>query len=483
MALWTGHELNRILGCTLLETLNFHGVSIDSRTAHTGDLFFAIKGPYSDGHSYIQEAFKKGCTAAVVSEINPSVPKEFPQILLKDTLAGLVALATEARARTNAHIIAITGSVGKTSTKEMLRHVLSAYGKVSYSVASYNNHWGVPLSLARLPSDATYGVFEVGMNNSNEIAPLSQLIRPHMAIITNISPAHIGHLGSMSAIAEEKSYLFSGLVAGGVALIPTDTPFKSYLYSRARAFQAETILTFGSEEDADYRLLTYENTLCDYGGQIRAYTPSQETSDLSPQEISYTLSIPGKHQAFNSLMVLAVVQTLNLPLSPTLGIFSTLTAVKGRGIIHKILVDKNRRIILIDDSYNANLVSLKAALELLITINPQEGGRRLVVLGEMKELGFEANDHHQEISETINSHPIECAYYVGDSAIEHGFSYLTPEKQGVYVKKVEDLLPSLIPELKNNDVLLIKGSKSTRVSLLVEHLLTLGYNTHCDLTK
>lgn len=463
MTLWTGAELNKLFDENLPQTLVISGVSIDSRTAKPGDLYIALQGVYSDGHLYVHAAVQNGCIAVLVDRLIPGLPEGISQIVVSDTLAALQILGQAARQRTKAKVIAITGSVGKTSTKEMLRKILTNFGSVSWSLASYNNHWGVPLSLARLPEDADFAVFEVGMNHPGEIEPLACQIRPHVAAITPIAPAHLGYMGSIEAIAQEKSTIFKGLLPNGAAIFCADSSFNAYLNDQAQHCKAAQIFTYGSSKNADFQLLAYAPTHNGTAGHV--------TAAYKGQQVSYDFSIAGIHQAQNSVLCLAVLKALDLDWKAVTPFFKNLEPVQGRGVFHEIILDESRRILLLDDAYNANLASMKAAIDMLIGIEPQDGGRRIIVFGEMLELANEAESHHQQVAQYINDAPISCAYFVGGTAIQHGFSHLHPKKQGLFLHQAVDLQPTFSHLLQNNDVILIKGSKGSRVSILVDCLL------------
>lgn len=463
MTLWTGAELNQLFDANLPETFAVSGVSIDSRTAKPGDLYVALHGVHSDGHLYVHAAVQKGCVGVLVDRLIPGLPQGISQIIVPDTLAALEMLGQAARQRTKAKIIAITGSVGKTSTKEMLRKILANFGPVSWSLASYNNHWGVPLSLARLPADVDFAVFEVGMNHPGEIEPLACQIRPHVAAITLIAPAHLGHMGSIEAIAQEKSMIFKGLLPDGAAIFCADSSFDAYLNDQAHHCKAAQILTYGLSKNADFQLVAYALTHNGTAGHV--------TARYKDQQIGYDLSIAGAHQAQNSVLCLAVLKALNLNWKAATPFFKNMEAVQGRGVFHEIILDASRRILLIDDAYNANLASMKASIDMLVGIEPQDGGRRIVVFGEMLELANEAESHHQQVAQYINDAPITCAYFIGGAAVQYGFSHLNLEKQGLFVHQATDLEPTFSHFLQNNDVVLIKGSKGSCVNILVDCLL------------
>jgi UDP-N-acetylmuramoyl-tripeptide--D-alanyl-D-alanine ligase len=465
MILWTGIELNRIFSANLAEEICITGISIDTRTLKPGDLFVALKGENGDGHTFLAQAEQKGAVAALVSRRDPFLA--IPQIVVQDTLQGLRELAQAARQRTKAHVIAITGSVGKTSTKEILAQVLSCFGKVSYAQASYNNHWGVPLSLALIKPDAQFAILEIGMNNPGEIAPLSQLVRPHIGVITNIAPAHIGHMGSLDAIAAEKSHIFDGLEAPAIAIVPTDDiqedkNFYQFFKAKAHNQGAQRIISFGKEATAEFRLKTYQQNSSGTGAALDI--------EVGKKHFQYQWPLVGEHLANIALIVHAVAEVLNLKQDEVCQALTKVHPIKGRGIHHHILV-KGQQIYLIDDAYNANLTSMLAGLKVLKTIKPQKKGRRIAVLGEMLELGDFALDHHQRIAQFLDNSEIDQVFLTGGIAMLHCYNTLPEHLRGGYTQQVQELVPLVMNYLRPHDVVFVKGSKGSRVSVVVEALL------------
>jgi UDP-N-acetylmuramoyl-tripeptide--D-alanyl-D-alanine ligase len=454
MNLWTGIELNQIFNANVPQDLSITGISIDTRTIKSGDLFVALKGEGRDGHDFLDKAAEAGAVAALVSCVNPNL--SLPQILVNDTLNALTLLGEKARTRTKARVIAITGSVGKTSTKEVLAQVLSAFGRVSYAHASYNNHWGVPLSLARMDRHADFAIFEIGMNNPGEIAPLAQLVKPEIAIITTIAPAHIGHMGSLQAIAEEKSDIFLGLLPGGQAIIPHDTSYKDLLIHKAQSHGAGKVTTVGKSMGADYRLLSCQSQ------------PSHQGSFIEIEVREQTYPCSGEHLAHIALTVCAVAEGLNLDLDKVVETLPRVQPIKGRGYHHQIIY-KGMDIHLVDDAYNANVTSMLAGLKVLTTLKTQ--GRRIAVIGEMLELGDFAYDHHREIFQFMVDESIDLVFATGGKAVEMCFQELPIAKQGGYARTAQELIPMVLKELCLHDILYVKGSKGSRVSLVVDALL------------
>lgn len=464
LGLWTSQEVAAALAIpeepSSWKTM---GISIDSRTLKPGDLYIAIRGDTHDGHAFVGEAFDKGAVAAIVDHPLES-HNQFPQLIVEDTLAALTKLGAFARQRTSATIIAVTGSVGKTSTKEMLRHVLGEYGVTFASPASYNNHWGVPLSLAIMPRDAVYGIFEVGMNHRGEIAPLASLVCPHIAVITAIAEAHIGLMASRQDIAEEKSDIFKCSPAPVLAIINQDAPEFDLMRSHAAHYRVSKILGFGKSQKAAVRLLDYR---LDSTGQMGVVTAT-----LSEQNLDYTLPQPGEHVALNSLIALALGEALGLDQGRLVVQLKTLPAVKGRGQQHRIPITGGE-ILLIDDAYNANLTSMQAGLSVLAATPVSPTGRRLAILGEMLELGSQAEAHHQHLMAEVLARPIHRIFAVGGPVMETAFKGGVPaDKVGGYVQNADALVPLVLNDLRPGDIVFVKGSKGSQVSKLVDKLLS-----------
>lgn len=461
MTLWTEQETHDALGLPLntQKGWNASGISIDTRTLQPGDLYVAIKGESLDGHDFVADALKKGAVAAVVEQ--GKLPTDDLSLVVPDTLKALEQLGRFARGRTQAKVVCLTGSAGKTTTKEMVRHVLEAFGKTSFSQASYNNQWGVPLSLAQMPKDAQYGVFEMGTNHKGEIAPLSLLSQPDIAIITTIAEAHIGLMGSIDAIAEEKSEIFRGIKPGGLAILPKDSPYYDYLAERAKSMGVAKIISFGKHSEAMVQLIDYK------------FDPQEGISRIKARvfdcEISYTLLFKGEHLAIDSLIALGVAHSFNLDLQIACDCLSGVEPLKGRGVWHKISW-RGGHFTLIDDAYNANLASMKAGLAVLASTPPQHKGRRVAVLGEMRELGHKSRDHHLEIAEELKGLGIDRVFVVGAEA-ECLFEALSPAVRGGYALKPETLFPLIESELVQGDVVLVKGSNGSKVSHVVDYLV------------
>jgi UDP-N-acetylmuramoyl-tripeptide--D-alanyl-D-alanine ligase len=398
LALWNAAAIEAATGGISSHNFEASGVEMDSRDVKPGDVFVALKGEAMDGHRFIEVAFAKGAVAAIVDR-----PVDFPHVLVADTTKALHDLAHAARDRAvEAVRIGITGSVGKTGVKEAIFACLdrASRGAAHRSVRSYNNHVGVPLSLARMPARAKFGVFEMGMNNQGEIAPLSAHARPHVALITTIAPAHIDKLGSLEAIANEKSQIFTGLVPGGIAIIPADSEWTERMIGHAKACGAH-IVTFGRAKTADVRLL---DAIPAAGGG------SLVTADLGDRRVCYTIAEPGEHWIVNSLGVMAAVRAAGGDLASAGLALAEMGGLKGRGARHTIAAAGGTAL-LIDESYNANPASMRATLK---TLAATTATRRIAVLGSMKELGDFTETFHRQLAGSIIEAGVTHAILVGD---------------------------------------------------------------------
>ena len=458
--LWSEQELMQALGVAPSAPLRVpvSGVSIDTRTLQPGDLFFAIKGDSSDGHDYVERAFAAGAAACVVGiERGKALSAHGPLFAVDEPLRAMERLGIAARARTKAKIVAVTGSVGKTSAKEMLRLVLSKVGATHASAASYNNHWGVPLTLARMPADTAFGVFEIGMHHSNEIAPLVAMVRPHVALITTIAPVHIEHLGSIEAIAEAKAEIFAGLEPKGVAVLNRDAPQFELLEARARA-QGAKVLSFGSDDEADVKLLR-----CDPSGEA-----SRIRACIGVGELSFGLGAPGVHMAQNALGVLLAAKALGADLLVCAAALAEFAPPKGRGE-RFTLMTAGGPLTLIDESYNANPASMRAALSLLGATAPGKGGRRIAVLGDMLELGAEGAAMHADLANALGAAKVDRLFCAG-LLMRALFDAATATMRGAWAPTAAELEPAILRALHGGDVVMIKGSNGSRMGQLAATL-------------
>ncbi|MBX3568429.1 MAG: UDP-N-acetylmuramoylalanyl-D-glutamyl-2,6-diaminopimelate--D-alanyl-D-alanine ligase [Rhizobiaceae bacterium] len=437
------------------------GVSIDSRSLQPGEAFFAIKGETMDGHDFATAAVKAGAALLVVAEGKlPALGRlTAPMIVVPDVLAALENLGRAARARSRAKVIAVTGSVGKTTTKEALRHVLSAVGTVHASDKSFNNHWGVPLTLARLPADADYAVFEIGMNHADEIRPLVKMVRPHVAIITLIAAAHLGHFKDLDAIAQAKAEIFEGIEPGGTALLNRDDSRWKLLEGLARQAGVEHVAGFGENARAQYRLVK-----C-----ALAAGHSDITVKLGSKAVDLRIGAPGRHIVQNALAVIGAARIAGADIGKVAAAFATLQPERGRGRQHRLAVGEGT-FTLIDESYNANPASMKAAIDLLDATPPQDGGRRIAVLGDMLELGDHAARLHAGIAADIAATRTEIVLTAGPlmrSLADNMPSGVT----GEYRPTVEELKPVLLDTVGPGDVVMVKSSNGAGFAKLVNALL------------
>ena len=462
LALWTAAEIADATGGTASGPFQASGVEMDSRDVRPGDLFVALRGETTDGHNYIAKAIANGA-AAVVTEH----PVDWPHVLVADTTRALAALAAESRARSAATIVGVTGSVGKTGVKEAIFTALdrACRGAAHRSVRSYNNHVGVPLSLARMPGRAAYGVFEMGMNHAGEIAGLTTQVRPHVAVITTIAPAHIENLGSEEAIADAKAEIFDGLEKGGTAVIPADSPHFDRLRAAAEAKGAK-VLSFGRAAGSDVRLL--DAIPAANGGSL-------VTAALGERRLCYTVAEPGEHWVSNSLCVMAAVHAAGGDLGAAGLALAEMGGLKGRGARHRIAVAGGHAL-LIDESYNANPASMRATLAQL---GHTPAGRRVAVLGAMRELGDFTEGFHAQLVEPLAEAGVDYAILVGPemvalarelgkashNALGKGLGFAHCEGPGEAIAALEEF------GLVAGDAVLVKGSNSVGLARLVSHFV------------
>ena len=453
--LWTSIDAAAATGGTAIAEWAATGISIDTRTLETGDLFVALAGPNFDGHDFVDTAFAAGAASALVSR--EASLNGRPGLVSTDTLDALEKLATAARDRSRAKIAAITGSVGKTGTKEALAHVLSAQGETGYSKSSLNNHWGVPLSVARLPASARFGVFEIGMNHPGEITPLVGLVRPHVAVITAIASAHREFFDSVEDIARAKGEIFSSL-DGGTAIINRDTEFFPLLADMAQDAGANDIVSFGRHAEADMRLI---ECLSDATGNA---IDARWRGDA----ISYRVDQPGVHWAYNSLAVLATADALGADMKKAAADLATLPALPGRGAVH-VIPWGDGTIRLIDDCYNANPESMSAALKTLGHMQP-DGGRRVAIIGDMLELGDTSRTAHAGLKDHIEKNDIDAVFMAGPemSALA---DVLDADRIGATADSAAALLPAVLSGLRAGDVVTVKASNGTGLGRIVAALI------------
>lgn len=437
------------------------GISIDSRSLQPGDAFFAIKGEAMDGHDFATSAIKAGAGVLVVAEGKlPSLGRlTAPMIVVEDVLAALEKLGVAARTRSSAKIIAVTGSAGKTTTKEALRHVLSAVGKVHASAQSFNNHWGVPLTLARMPEDCDYAVFEIGMNHPGEIRPLVKMVRPHVAIVTLIAAAHLGFFKNLDEIARAKAEIFEGLEPDGAAVLNRDDPRWKLLDKMARAAGVEHVFGFGENARSTFKLAK-----C-----VLHADHSDIAARIDGHEVVASIGAPGRHMVQNVLAVLGAAHLVGADLAKVASALADLSAERGRGKRH-VLRHPKGPITLIDESYNANPASMDAAMALLNATPVSGEGRRIAVLGDMLELGNHSAKLHAALADLIVGTETRTVF-LGGPEMQALADILPDDIKTEYRAGAEDLKPVLLSALKAGDVVMIKSSKGIGFSKLVDALL------------
>ncbi|PRX11689.1 UDP-N-acetylmuramoylalanyl-D-glutamyl-2,6-diaminopimelate--D-alanyl-D-alanine ligase [Martelella mediterranea] len=459
--LWTSAEMvtamdGRPVG-ELPEGVN--GISIDSRTIAPGEAFFAITGDRVDGHSFAGHAAANGAGMLVISEAKlPALGRlTCPMIVVDDVLEAMVRLAAASRARVAGRIIAVTGSVGKTSTKEMIARGLKASGKVHAAVASFNNHWGVPLTLARMPADTEFGVFEIGMNHSGEIRPLTKLVRPHVAVVTTVAPVHIGNFSGIREIAAAKAEIFEGLEPDGAAIINRDIDEFEHLARAAKNCGAQ-IVSFGEHAKALFRLLDYR-TIGDKG-HVQALLGTEEP-------VAFNLGLAGQHMAENALAALAAISMAGGDAHAALEALETAEQLKGRGLRQQLAIGDGT-VTLIDESYNANPASMRAALELLGAGN--QGGRRIAILGDMLELGDYAEDAHEALAGPLVSSGVTDVWLAGEHV--KALRDALPESIVVeYRENAEELAEFAAGALAAGDTVMVKSSNGSGFGKIVAKLV------------
>ncbi len=473
MSLWTAEEAARATGGQARGAADWQagGVSIDTRTLLPGDLFVALKAA-RDGHDFVAQALAQGAAAALVSRVPEGVAPDAPLLLVPDVLEALEALGRAARARTQARVVAVTGSVGKTSTKEMLRAALARQGRVHAAEASYNNHWGVPLTLARMPAETDFAVIEIGMNHPGEIAPLARLARPHVALITTVAPAHLEAFDSIEGIAREKAAVFSGLEPGGVAVVNGDLEVSDLLVATARD---RVCVTFGAGALNDYRLT--DLALRDGATIARMHTPPRP----DPSEHLMRLATCGRHFAMNALGVLAVVDALGADATLAARDLSQWQPPAGRGQREQVVLDpvEGLGFTLLDDAYNANPASVAAALEVLVAHQPVAPGRRVAILGDMLELGPDEAALHAALADLDWLQAVDVVHCVGPR-MRTLWQRLEGDAQGLWVPDTAGLLARPGALVGPGDVVLVKGSLGMRLGQLVDALRKLGQTPDQD---
>ena len=457
-ALWTSDEVARALApAAITAPFAANGVTFDSRAVVKDDLFFALSGETTDGHGFVGEAMKRGAAAAVVSRDVEAVGGTL--IRVPDTLKALASLGRAGRRRSTARIASVTGSVGKTSTKDALRAMLAAQAPTSASAASFNNHVGVPISLARMPREARYGVFEIGMNHPGEIEPLARQVEAHVGVITNVGPVHIGHMGSEEAIADEKGCLFAGMAEGAVAVLNRDSHHYDRLAGQARRFGVSRLVGFGRSEAAEARLLSC--SLQDTGSDVAAL--------IHGRRIEYRLGAAGEHWVLNSIAALAVVEALGANVVEAAATLKGIGASPGRGA-RRMLKFGAGTVELLDESYNANPVSMRAMLALLARTEPAQGGRRLLAMGDMRELGEGADAYHAGLADAVAASGAAQVFLCGPH-MQALWPLLAPAQRGVHRPDSAALAGDVAAALRAGDVIAVKGSLGSKMKNVVDAIV------------
>lgn len=457
--LWSASEIRYAVDGILQGDFDVFGISNDTRTLQPGDLYIALAGRGNhDGHDFVPQAFAQGAAGVLVQQ-NP-VDKS---ILVSDTFAAMQRLGIEARNRVNDHgkIIGITGSVGKTTCRALTEQALKTFGVLHASTASLNNHWGVPLSLARMPRETQFGVFEIGMNHADEITLLSQQVRPHVAIITTVEAAHIGNFADgITGIARAKAEIFAGLEPGGTAVLPADNPHLALLESEAARYGVEKILRFGRGDNADLRFISYERLA--RGGNV--------TASYKGQVFSFLLPLRGEHNAMNALAALGAVIALDLNMERAAAQFADMDDVEGRGNISTLTIAPGKQITLIDDRHNSSPVALSASIRELGQTPVK--GRRILALGDMLELGEQAPAMHAGIAPVITASQIDLTLTCGE-LMAH-LNHALPNDQAIHYPDSQTMASAMGTVLKDGDILLVKGSRGAQMIHVVDALNRMG---------
>ncbi|MEQ8824924.1 MAG: UDP-N-acetylmuramoyl-tripeptide--D-alanyl-D-alanine ligase [Filomicrobium sp.] len=429
-------------------------ISIDSRAVAEGDLFVALKDR-RDGHDFVTTAFQSGARAALVSRGYQRKPGDVALLRVDDTLSGLERIGMAARARLgpDAKVIGVTGSVGKTTTKEMLKACLSRLGSTHAADKSFNNHWGVPLTLARMPADTKYGVFEIGMNHAGEITPLTKMVRPDVAIITTVAPVHLEHFASVEEIAAAKAEILTGLSSDGRAVLNGDNEHYAFLRSEAERLGA-SVCTFGTQPGSNVMLEASEAK-----GELTEVTVGLSLP-TGTEQVTYQLSLPGQHIVMNSLAVVGALQAVGADLSVALPGLAEMSAPQGRGVRTPLQVEGGAAL-LIDESYNANPVSMRAAIELLGSVSRDDFPRRIAVIGDMLELGADERRFHEDLLEPLQNAEVGQVFTVGPRA-KALFEVLPTIMRGGCAEEASGLEAALLQAIKPGDVIMIKGSNGAR---------------------
>ncbi|MDD3446549.1 MAG: UDP-N-acetylmuramoylalanyl-D-glutamyl-2,6-diaminopimelate--D-alanyl-D-alanine ligase [Zavarzinia sp.] len=459
--LWTAAEIAAATSGRALADFAASNVVFDSRKVEAGDLFVALPGTKVDGHDYVAGALAAGAAGALVARVPEGVAADAPLVVVPETMAGLEDLARAARARADAVVIAVTGSVGKTGTKEALKVALSACGPTHASIGSFNNHVGVPLSLARMPAETRFGVFEMGMNHAGELTPLSRLARPHIAIVTTVEPAHMEFFESVEAIADAKAEIFAGVPAGGAAILNRDNAHFERLAAAARA-HGLLVAGFGTSEGCHVRLLDV------------VLKPDMTIVDamIGSRHQTYKIGAPGRHWAMNSLAVMAAVEVAGGDLSLAAMALAGLEPPAGRGRRLTIHLPEGGDFLLIDESYNASPASMRAAFANLALSDCGLRGRRVAVLGDMRELGANADALHAGLAPDLEAAGVDLVFTCGPH-MHALYRALPPRIQGCHKPDSKALAPYVREAVRQGDVVMVKGSLGSYMASILDTLLQL----------
>ena len=460
--IWTSVEAAKVTKGESTGEWAATGLSIDSRTTQKGDLFIALLGDNGDGHAYVEKALQSGAVAAVVSKKIEGVDNA-KLLVVDDTLQAMQALGVASRDRVGAKIIGVTGSVGKTGTKEMLATAFGVQGQMHASKKSYNNHWGVPLSLASMHAGTDFGVFEMGMNHVGEISPLTQMVRPHIAIITTVAPVHLEYFPrGVEEIAEAKAEIFDGVAEGGAAILNRDIETFGLLSEKAKAKKL-TVYSFGEHEEANARIIK-----C-----LEAANGSRVTANIDGEEVTFTLQIAGRHIVCNALAVLLAVKLSGADVQKAAKALAQQEPIMGRGKREYIDIgDKANPITLIDESYNASPIAMRAAFKVLALVDPGRGGRRIAVLGDMLELGAQSDNLHADLALPLKAANVDLVYTCGKH-MKKLYENLPANQRGAHKESSKELAEIVPDVLIPGDVLMVKGSLGSKMGLVVEALRAL----------
>jgi len=461
--LWISDDVRAATGGACQAAWSANGVSIDSRSITPGDLFVAIRGPSFDGHDFVAAALATGASAAVVARVPEGVRPDAPLVVVDDTMAALEALGRAARSRAAARVISVTGSVGKTSVKEALKIVLAAQGETFATTGNLNNHWGLPLSLARLPRESAYAILEMGMNHPGELGPLSRLAYPHVAVITTVAAVHRGNFESLEAIADAKAEILAGLVDNGVAVLNRDNAFFPRLADAAKHASVDRIIGFGRDAAADVRLIS-----CDLDA-----TGTMVSADVAGTVVTYRIHCPGAHWVENSLCVLAACLAVGSDVSRAAEAMDQVSPLRGRGEITPIHLAGGGKFLLIDESYNASPASMRAAIEVMSrTASSGTKGRRIAVLGDMLELGEDSEALHVGLAGPLQESEADLVMTTG-AHMSKLLLALPTEMQGGQGLDSGALAPIVVDAVRPGDIVMVKGSAGSRMGLIVEALKAL----------